>query len=352
MYLIVVITTVSLLGSFLCSLMEAALYSIPRSRIESLKRQGNKGARRLSRLRSKIDEPIAAILTFNTAANTAGAAWAGALVATHYGDNLLGIFSGCFTAAVLFFSEIIPKSLGVTFANKLAPRLAIVIQILIWIFWPFVKLSVALTRLWGKNSHLNYPTEEDIISLAKLSHEGGTILTQEVKWINNALRLNDLRIRDIMTPASVVFSVPETLSLHETPMDSDHWRFSRVPVHKKNQPGKIVGVVRRKEAYAAIARNETGKKIRDVMSGVTFVEASMPMHKLLNLFIQSRTHLFCVKSPKNRFLGVVSLEDVLESLIGEEIVDEFDLHVDMQKLAKTKLTSAALRANSQSKSRE
>ena len=176
MYFIIVITSISLIGSFLCSLMEAALYSMPRSRIESLKREGDPGGIRLSNLRDKIDEPIAAILTLNTAVNVMGAAWAGALVSSYYGDTWLGFFSAAFTFGVLFFSEIIPKSLGVTYANVLAPKLSSLIQLLVKVLMPFVKVSVFITRLWGSNSHLNMPTEEDIISLAKLSRHGGEIL--------------------------------------------------------------------------------------------------------------------------------------------------------------------------------
>jgi CBS domain containing-hemolysin-like protein len=197
MFAIAVITAVSLVGSFICSLMEAALYSIPRSRIETLQRAGHRGATRLANLRARIDEPIAAILTLNTAVNTLGAAWAGAMVGKYYGNEMLGIFSGMFTAAVLFFSEIIPKSLGVTYANTLAPRLAGFLQVLIWLLWPFVKISVVLTRLWGKQSRLTYPTEEDIISLAQLSQSGGVIMPHEARWVANALRLNDVRVRDI-----------------------------------------------------------------------------------------------------------------------------------------------------------
>ncbi|MCI0697074.1 hemolysin family protein [candidate division KSB1 bacterium] len=336
MFAIVVITAVSLVGSFICSLMEAALYSIPRSRIETLQRAGHRGAARLAKLRARIDEPIAAILTLNTAANTLGAAWAGALVGKYYGNELLGIFSGTFTAAVLFFSEIIPKSLGVTYANTLAPRLAGSLQILIWLLWPFVKISVVLTRLWGKQSRLTYPTEEDIISLAQLSQSGGAIMPHEARWVANALRLNDMRVRAIMTPNSVVYRLPDVMPLSMTKIDADHWRFSRVPVCTDNDPNNIVGVVQRREVFAALLRDEEDKTIRNLMRVPDFVPEDMPAHELLSRFIASRRHLFCVKSANGEFAGVVTLEDVLEALIGDEIVGEFDLHEDMQAWARKK----------------
>lgn len=333
MFAIAIITFVSLSGSFLCSIMEAALYSIPRSRIESLIRAGDRGATRLASLRAKIDEPIAAILTLNTTSNTLGAAWAGALVGAHYGDATLGIFSAGFTAAVLFFSEIIPKSLGVTFASKLAPRLALPIQILIWVFWPLIKMCVALTRLWGKDAHLNYPTEEDIISLTQLSRLGGVILPEEARWVANALRLNNLRVQDIMTPKSVVTRLPDTALLRETKMEADEWRFSRVPVYGQDNPDNIIGVARRREVFAALIRGDKSMTIGDIIDPPDFISEKLAVHQLLNRFIESRRHLFCVKDTKGEFTGVVALEDVLESLIGAEIVDELDLHEDMQVLA-------------------
>ena len=336
MIAIVVIALTSLTGSFFCSLTEAALYSIPGSRIETLKRKGDRRAARLSKLRANINEPIAAILTLNTAVNTLGAAWAGALVGEYYGNDTLGIFSGLFTAAVLFFSEIIPKSLGVSYANRLAPRLAWPLQILIWILSPFVKLSVVLTRLWGTKSHLSRPTEEDIISLAQLSQRGGVILPQEARWISNALHLNEVTVGDIMTPNSVVYRVPDSMRLADTKIEADHWRFSRVPVCGDNDPDNIVGVVQRRDVFAALLQGDDERTIRSLMRVPDFVSVNMPAHEVLNRFITSRRHLFCVKGKNGEFVGVVTLEDVLESLIGDEIVGENDLYEDMQELARKK----------------
>ena len=338
MFAIAVIVFISLAGSFICSLTEAALYSVARSSIETLKRKGDRRATRLEKLRANINEPIAAILTFNTAVNTLGAAWAGALVAEHYGNETLGIFSGLFTAAVLFISEIIPKSLGVSFADKLAPRLAKPLQFLIILLWPFVKVSVLLTRLWGEKSRLNHPTEEDIISLAQLSQQGGIILPQEARWIQNALHLNDLKIRDIMTPKSVVYRLPESLHLSKTNMEADHWRFSRMPIYSDNDPDSITGIIQQREVFAALLRGHAQQTMRSLMRVPDFVIEDMPVHNLLNRFITTRRHLFCVNNKQGEFIGIVTLEDVLESLIGDEIVGEYDLHEDMQELARKNKT--------------
>jgi len=334
MFAILTITAISLIGSFLCSLMEAAIYSIPRSRIESLRRDGDPGGVRLARLREKIDEPIAAILTLNTAVNVLGASIAGSLVARYYGDTWLGVFSGAFTGGVLIFSEIIPKSLGVTYANTLAPRLSIVIEFLIKILWPFVKMSVLITKLWGKNSHLNFPTEEDLKSLAQLTHEGGSILPEEAEIVTNALRLDDMTVGEIMTPKSVVLEMPETTVLSEIDLDSDYWRYSRIPVYVEGEPDNIIGVALRSDVSMALLGGEGDKTLRNIIVTPDNVSEDMYLNELLKRFIITRRHLFCVRNSNDEYIGIVTLEDIIESLIGEEIVDELDIHEDMQEFAK------------------
>ncbi len=335
MFAIVVIVVITLLGYFLCSLMEAALYSIPRSRIESLKRSGDPNGIRLSKLRDKIDEPIAAILTLNTAINIIGATWSAGLISKYYGNVWLGVFSGVFTGAVLFISEILPKSLGVTFASSIAPRLAGIITFLVQALWPFVKLTTFITRIWGEKAHINFPSEEDVISLALLSRSGRAIMSHEARMVVNALRLDRLKTQDIMTPRSVVYSLSGDMSLKEIDIDSDNWYFSRMPVYEETTDN-IIGIVNRRDIDFALLKGSQDIKISRLMLEPDFVQGMMPLHELLEKFIATHRHLFCVRDENNEFIGVVSLEDVIESLIGEEIVDESDIYEDMQELAKTK----------------
>ncbi len=336
MFAIAVIVGVTLLGYFFCSLMEAALYAIPRGRIESLKRSGDPGGVKLAKLRDKIDEPIAAILTLNTAINIIGATWSAGLIAKHYGDMWLGIFSGVFTGAVLFLSEILPKSLGVTFASSIAPRLAGVITFFVKALWPFVKITVVITRVWGKESHINFPTEEDIISLALLGRHSRAIMSHEARMVINALLLDRSIVHDIMTPRSVVYSLPGNIAIKDIDIDSENWIFSRMPVYGENDKNNIIGIVNRRDIDFALLKGKSDVQINNLMVSPDFVHGGMPLHELLDKFIDTRRHLFCVRDGNNRFIGVVSLEDVIESLIGEEIVDESDIHEDMQELAKKK----------------
>ncbi|MFP4380147.1 MAG: CNNM domain-containing protein [Candidatus Sumerlaeia bacterium] len=348
--LIPIITGVSLITSFFCSMLEACMYSVTRSQIETLRRSGDARGRVLARVRRQIDESIAAILIVNTIANTAGAAWAGALVRELYGNSYLAIFSGAFTFAVLFFSEIVPKSLGVRFANSLAPNLAIPLQLMVWALWPAIKMCVLLTRIWGKGARISHGTEEDIISLAQLVEKQGAIHPHEALWVANALRLDNVTAYDLMTPNPVVARVPGDMLLKQTRMNAEHWRFSRLPVCTDDNPDNIVGIIRRRRVFNALANDQFDLSIADLMDPVHFVEETTPAHQLLDQFLITRRHLFCVRDEHGHFTGVVSLEDVLECLLGREIVDETDLHEDMQELARRR--KEALLASSRKRMEE
>ncbi|NQU44056.1 DUF21 domain-containing protein [bacterium] len=334
MLLIVIIASVSLVTSFFCSTLEACMYSVSRSRIETLRRSGHPRGRHLSHVRQHIEESIAAILTVNTVANTLGAAWAGALVNKIYGEMWLTVFSAIFVAAILFFAEIIPKSLGVRFANTIAPVLALPLRVMILALYPIIRLCVLFTRIWGKGARISHGTEEDIISLAQLVEKTGAIHPHEALWVANALRLDAMSAYDLMTPSPVVARVSAPLTLRDTKMNADHWRFSRLPVCSEDDPDKILGILHRRDVFDALARDEFDKTYADLMHKVEFVDENLPAHKLLDLFLMRRRHLFCVRNDAGFFTGVVTLEDVLECLLGREIVDETDLHEDMQAYAR------------------
>lgn len=324
----------SLLTSFFCSMLEACLYSVSRSRVETLARGGDRRGRILARLRLRIDESIAAILIVNTIANTVGAAWIGALVAGHFGNRALGLCSAIFTILVLFFAEITPKSLGVRFASVLAPALAIPLQLMVWILYPIIKIIGLLTRLWGRDAHISHGTADDIISLTRLIHEQGELKPHEVEWVTNALKMDEITAFDLMTPSPVVARIPASVTLRETKYNADHWRFSRLPVCKNDDPDTILGIIHRRKVFEALARDEFHLKISDLMDPPEFVPETIRADLLLDQFIRKRRHLFCVHDENGVFSGVVTLEDVIEALLGREIVDETDLHEDMQALAK------------------
>ncbi|MFH1723071.1 MAG: CNNM domain-containing protein [Elusimicrobiota bacterium] len=319
MFAIIVIILVSLLGVLLCSLSEAALYAISRSRIETLRRLRHAGGERLARLRDHVEDPIAAILIVNTAVMTLGAIWSGALVERHYGDFWMGVYSAGFTVAVLFISEIVPKSLGVRFADSVAPAVAWPLQILVWLMWPLVKAASVLTHLFGKTIRISHPTEEDLISMTLLSEAGGKILPQELRWVRNILRLNDIKTRDIMTPYARIKRLPASLPLSKTSADAEHWRYSRVLLAKDDEPDTILGYVPRRSVFAALARRSPETTLRSLMRPVHVVRDDRPSHELVDFFVRHKDQIAVVQNAAGKLVGVVTLEDVLEDMIGAEI---------------------------------
>ncbi|MBI3297812.1 MAG: DUF21 domain-containing protein [Elusimicrobia bacterium] len=325
---------VCLAASFFASLAEAALYSIGRARIETLRRQGHGSGAILAALRDNIDAPIAAILILNTSVNTGAAAWVGVLALERFGEGGLAWFTGFFALSILIFGELIPKNLGYKYANQAAPLVAWPIRVLVWVLWPLVKVSAAFTALFGSRARLAPVPEDDIISLATMSMQGGGIRTQEAKWVVNALHLDKLTARDIMTPALVVWRVSAEMPLSMAAPEAEVWRFSRIPVYAGSDDVHIVGVVERRRVFQELVTGGGERTIRELMSPPVFVDEELRAHALLDMFIKSRTHLFCVRKADGRWSGIVSLEDVLEALLGQEIVGEQDMFEDMQHAAR------------------
>jgi CBS domain containing-hemolysin-like protein len=349
-WLLAITVSLTVMVSFVCSLVESTMYSITRSQIETLRRQGHARGETLLYLRRHIDETIASILILNTTANVLGPAIAGGIVASHYQSVSMGLFSGALTFVVLFFGEIVPKTLGVRHAVRLAPLVALPLRLVGWVLWPLVQACVFLPRRLGRSGGPLHGTEEDIISLAGLVADQGQILAHEAQWVANALRLNDVTAYDLMTPNPVVARVPDVMRLRDTAIGADHWRFSRLPVCKNDDPDAIVGVLRRRKVFDALARDEFDRSMGELMDPPEFVHEDMPAHQLLDRFLEKRRHLFCVQDETGRFTGVVTLEDVMECLLGREIVDETDLHEDMQALARRRkdaLLSRRTKANKQ-----
>ncbi len=342
---ILIVTVVSAIVSFCCSLMEACLYSIPPSKIEEMRRAGHPAGERLARLRRSIDEPISAILTLNTVANTVGAALAGALVGKQYGSAWVGAYSAIFTLIILFFSEIIPKTLGVTYADRLAPAFSTPIAWMIRALYPFVKACRMLTS-WirtrgGKGvGAADGPSEQEILALAEMGARAGTLMREEARWAANALRLNDVKAAELMTPRTVVDYLPADLTLAEVAARAGQWRHSRVPIVRNNNPDEVAGIVYRREVFdrlAGISPEDAARlTLRDFSRPALIVPETIGCDELLKRFLGERRHLAIVTNEYGGMEGVIALEDIIEFILGEEIVDHFDEHADLQEVARRK----------------
>ncbi len=333
----------ALVISAICSLTETMLYSVSWAHIEELRRKGKLSGELLFHMRSQVEKPIAAVLTLNTVANTAGSAVAGAAFSSVFDSVYMGAFAAIFTCLILVFGEIIPKTLGVIYANPISTVLARPLFGITKILTPIIWLSSCITRLFSPASGGPQMSEDDIRAVASLSRKAGSIQPYAEKTIVNVLSLERKRAWDIMTPRTVVFSLSADLELHEAYKDPNIWHFSRIPVYAENNED-IVGIVERRTLGKRISDDmQCGNRkctLGDVMIPVQFVQESLTLDKLLQAFLNARMHLFVVLDEYGGLAGVVSLEDVLEEILGREIVDESDTVADLQELAKTRRKAA------------
>lgn len=337
---VVIISLLAVLISFCCSITEAALYSISPSRVEELKRSGSKAGIRLARMRERIDEPIAAILTINTIANTAGPAIAGSMVGGLYGDVAAGVYGGLLVVFFLYCGEMIPKLIGVSYCGRIAPFVSLPLAWSIVLLKPIVASSQVLTRVItsGKTGDSNAPSENEILAMAEMGAKAGTILQDEARWAINALRLNDVPASQLLTPRNAVYVLPADLPLSMVTRHSEHWSFSRLPVVANNNPDEVLGIVHRRDVFDELARLNDDElatmKLRDLMKPAIFVPQNARCNLLLKRCLDERQQLLVVTDEYGGMDGVLSLEDILEFILGEEIVDPHDKHADMQDFAR------------------
>ncbi len=331
--LAIVVALATLISAF-CSIAEAVLYSVPWSLIERLSKAGKPSGRLLAGLRKKIKEPISAILTLNTVAHTAGAAVAGAIAARLYGEEHLVYFSLIFTVIILVFSEILPKTIGVVYAKTLAPPLAKPLVGLIWLFKPAIWMTNWLVQFVEHKKPGPTSSEEDLLAAISLTRRSGAIKPYEERFMNNILSLDNKIVKDVMTPRTVIFSLPSHLTVSEVREIKTTWPNSRIPVYEDDDPEDIIGLVYRRDVMEALADDRDDLPINKLMKQVYFVVETMTLDKVLVRFLESRVHLFVVLDEYGGLAGVVSLEDVLEEMLGNEIVDETDQIVDMREFAR------------------
>ena len=318
--------------SAMCSLFEAVLYSVPVGHVEAMAESGQKTGRILRALRERVDRPISAILSLNTIANTAGAAWAGAAFVGVFDDKRLWEFSAAFTLAILLFSEVIPKTAGVVYCRGLAGPVARPLLAMVWVFRPLIWLTGQVTRLIARDQGSPGVSEEELLVMARLGHKEGAIDADEAAVIENILGLKEKTVRDIMTPRTVVFSLAVSTTLGQVRDSAQSLNHTRVPVYDADADD-VVGTVHRQDLLAAMAEGQWDRTLEEMMRPVDFVADNLTAGRLLRRLLESRQHLVMVIDEFGSLGGLVTLEDVLEEILGTEIVDEFDTAVDMRELA-------------------
>ena len=328
---ITVIVAVSI--SALCSMLEAMLYSVPWTSLEKMRESGSRSGMALHYLRSNVARPISAILTLNTIANTAGASVAGALAAAVLSPKEMPLFAVFFTLLVLLFGEIIPKTLGVAYCEGIGRALALPLLFLTRIMTPFTWITEKVTRLFTPATSAPEATEEDISAMVRLSREAGSIKQYEETFIGNVLALDNKHAYDVMTPRTVVFSLSGSLTLEEAHDIPEFWNFSRIPVYEDDKEN-IVGWVLRRDVFRQLDEDRGAMKLREVMKPIHFILESVTLDKVLSELLNRHQHIFAVLDEYGGLAGVITLEDVLEELIGRDIVDESDVAEDLRSLAR------------------
>ncbi|SDB01721.1 Hemolysin, contains CBS domains [Desulfonatronum thiosulfatophilum] len=334
MFELLVVVGLATLVSGLCSLSEAVLYSVPWSHLEQMRKSGKKSGLLLFDLRNNVERPIAAILTLNTVANTAGAAVAGAFAAALFGTESLIYFSAIFTVIILVFAEILPKTIGVMYSRQLAGFLAKPLCGMVLVFSPVIWLMDRVTRLIGRKKSGPDTSEDDLRAVISLTRRAGVIKAHEELSIRNILTLDTKMVKDILTPRTVIFSFPSELTVGQARKLKTAWPHSRIPVYDEDDQEDIVGLVYRRELLEALANDQDDLVLSKLMKPVQFVLETTTLDKLLVRFLESRMHMFIVLDEYGGLAGLVTLEDVLEEILGSEIVDETDQVVDMRELAR------------------
>ncbi|WP_020676168.1 CNNM domain-containing protein [Geopsychrobacter electrodiphilus] len=333
MLLLVIYILIALGFSFLCSIVEAVLLSITVPHIAMLQSQGKSCAPLLQQLKEDINKPLAAILTLNTIAHTAGAAGAGAQAAAVFGSNYVGISSAILTLLILVFSEIIPKTLGAHYWRHLAPMTAYCLKFLIWVFYPFVKLTERLTRSLTEGPTLRGINRKELIALAELSGREGALADNESLIMQNLLRLRETPAKAAMTPRTVVFSISQTLTVDDYFSRYEANAFSRIPIYDQSSED-ICGFVLRSDLLLAKARNQLDRPVSDFSRDLPQALEQTDLSNAFDRFLKERVHIMLIKDEHGGVSGILTLEDVLETLLGLEIIDEFDANEDMQVFAR------------------
>lgn len=321
--------------SFLCSILEAALLSITPSHLAKLEQDEPSVGARIRLLKSNVDRPLAAILSLNTIANTAGAAGVGAQAQQLWGSQALAIASAVLTLSILVVSEIIPKTLGALHWRRLTGFIASVLPVLIVLMLPFVWLSEAITRVLKRRRAPQTFSREEFAALARVGEQQGVFDESEMRILRNLFHFGSLRTRDIMTPRTVMFSLEEDTLVRDAVAERGSMVFSRIPVWK-GTPDQVTGYVLKDQLLLRAARDELDAPLRSFARPALMVPDTIPLPSLFEKLLDKREHIAVVVDEYGGVDGVVTMEDLLETLIGLEIVDEMDSVKDMRAMARAK----------------
>ena len=344
MALLILFVLFTVIVSFLCSIMEAVILSITPSFIARLEQNNHPIAKQVRKLKASIDRPLAAILSLNTIANTMGAAGAGAQAALVFGNAAVGVFSAVFTFLILVFSEIIPKTLGAMYWRKLAFPVVRFLSYLIKIMWMLVKMSQGITYLLARNRDVTTFSREEFTALAEIGKREGVFEENESRILKNLFRFGSILVKDIMTPRTVVYALPGDIKIEEvmSQEEQEFTRFSRIILYGEKLD-IVIGYVLKDHILLKAAQGEESLTLKSLAREITVVPESMALSALFERLTGRIDHIALVIDEYGGFAGIVTMEDIVETLLGMEIMDEEDTVRDMQELARQQWLKRAKR---------
>jgi len=332
--ILIIAFTFSIGFSFLCSILEAVLLSITPSYVSIKEQEGSPVATKLKGFKEDIDRPLSAILTLNTIAHTLGAIMVGKYAAKVVGNSELweAAIATFMTLAILIFSEIIPKTIGANNWKRLTPFTVRTLGFLNWILYPLVSLSQLITKTFKKEKDKSVLSRADFLIMAEIARTQGIFKEGESNIMQNLLRFDNIRVNDVMTPRTVVFSVPESMTIQEF-YDKNELRFSRIPIYK-NTPDEITGYVLKDQVLLSLIQEKGNEPLSTLRREITMTQNDEPIPQLFNKLMEKREHIALSVGDFGGITGLVTIEDIIETLLGMEIVDEFDNEEDMQAHAR------------------
>jgi CBS domain containing-hemolysin-like protein len=340
MSLLILYLLLAIAVSFLCSIMEAVILSVSMSYIQTREMEGRKSATILKKLKSNIDKPLSAILTINTIAHTIGAAGVGAQAVKIFGEAYFGLISAILTLLILFFSEIVPKTIGAKHWRILALPSARILLSMIYISYPLVVIAQWFTKLISGKQKQKTVSRDELSAMAYIGLQEGIFDKSEQVVINNMLRLRGIKVRKIMTPRTVMVTEPENISIAEFFKNKKNNSFSRIPVYAGNVDS-ITGFVLKNDVFEKMAKDEFDVRLKNIKRPILVAYEHLSVYQLFEQLLEKKEHIALIVDEYGGVEGIATLEDIFETMLGLEITDETDYQTDLQRLARERWKARA-----------
>lgn len=332
MTLLLVYLFIALFTSFLCSILEAVLLSTPLSYLKGKSQSGSNAALKFITLKENIDKPLSAILSVNTIAHTIGAAGVGAQATIVFGEAYFGVVSAILTLLILVFTEIIPKTVGANYYKKLTGITVQILQIMMFLTYPLVVASAFLTKMLSKKQSEKSTSREEISALASIAANEGIFTAKENRIIQNLIVLKGISVVEIMTPRVVVVAADENMTVKDFYENKEKLHFSRIPIFRENKDN-ITGYIFRETVFEKLAEDNFSLPLKEIGIDIISFSESATLFNAWEEMLHKRQHISLVVDEYGGMSGIVTMEDIIETLLGFEIIDERDKYTDMQKLA-------------------